>query len=193
MPLPTSQPKLIPTNLYKILGAKWWQYLLSVPPNTNPILDDNPCNAKQKGPYFYLVGTFGGFKERNCIFPQGKSIFFPVVNVFATYDKNDPTSDTIAKVKKLVTENIDQASDLHASVDGVNINLDNARAQSQPFPLKVPKDNILDGPEIAGTYFAIADGYWVGLKPLSVGEHTIHFAGKVGSLSVEVLYHITVQ
>ena len=99
MPLPTSQPKLIPTNLYKILGAKWWQYLLSVPPNTNPILDDNPCNAKQKGPYFYLVGTFGGFKERNCTIPQGKSIFFPVVNVFATYDKNDPTSDTIAKVK----------------------------------------------------------------------------------------------
>ena len=189
----TSQPKLIPTNLYKILGAKWWQYLLSVPPNTNPILDDNPCNAKQKGPCFYLVGTFGGFKERNCTIPQGKSIFFPVVNVFATYDKNDPTSDTIAKVKKLVTENIDQASDLHASVDGVNINLDNARAQSQPFPLKVPKDNILDGPEIAGTYLAIADGYWVGLKPLSVGEHTIHFAGKVGSFSVEVLYHITVQ
>ena len=146
----TSQPKLIPKNLYKVLGAKWWQYLLSVPPNTNPILDDNPCNAKQKGPYFYLVGTFGGFKERNCTIPQGKSIFFPVVNVFATYDKNDPTSDTIAKVKKLVTENIDQASDLHASVDGVNINLDNARAQSQPFPVKVPKDNILGGPEIAG-------------------------------------------
>ncbi len=30
--------------------------------------------------------------------------------------KNDPTSDTIAKVKKLVTDNINQASDLHASV-----------------------------------------------------------------------------
>jgi hypothetical protein len=189
----TSQPNLIPTNLYKVLSAKWWQYLLSVPPSTNPILDDNPCDAKQKGPYFYLVGTFGGSAERTCTIPQGKSIFFPVVNVFATYDKNDPTSDTIAKVKKLVTENINQASDLHASVDGVNINLDNARAQSQPFPLKVPKDNILGGPEIAGTYLAIADGYWVGLKPLSVGEHTIHFSGKVGSFSVEVTYHITVK
>jgi hypothetical protein len=189
----TAQPKLLPLSLYKTLSAKWWQYLLSVPPSTNPILDDNPCDAKQKGAFFYLVGTFGGSAERTCTVPKGKSIFFPVVNVFATLDKNDPAFDTIAKVKKFVTDNINQASDLQASVDGVNINLDNARAQSQQFPLKVPKDNILGGPEIAGTYLAIADGYWVGLKALSVGEHTIHFAGKVGTFSVEVTYHIIVQ
>ena len=190
----TSQPQLIPTSLYKVLGAKWWQYLLSVPPSTNPILDDNPCDSQQKGPFFYLVGTFGGSAERNCTIHQGKSIFFPVVNVFATFDKNDPAVDTIAKLRKFVTDNINQAHDLQASLDGVNINLDNARAQSSPFPLKVPKDNILGGPEIAGTYLAIADGYWVGLKPLSVGEHTIHFFGKLQNSDIgPVTYHITIK
>jgi len=190
----TSQPNLIPTNLYKVLAAKWWQYLVSVPPSTNPILDNNSCDAKQKGAVFYLVGTFGGSAERNCTIPQGKTIFFPVVNYFATLDKNDPHVDTIAHLRKNVTDNINQAHDLQAKLDGININLENARAQSQPFPLRVPKDNIFGPPDIAGTYLAISDGYWVGLKPLSVGQHTIHFFGKLQNSDIgPVTYHITVK
>jgi hypothetical protein len=52
-----------------------------------------------------------------------------------------------------------------------------------------------------GTTQGISDGYWVMLKPLPVGDHTIHIAGSVvnyaeGTLSNfanEVTYHIKVQ
>jgi hypothetical protein len=189
----TSQPELISTKQYQILSAKWWKYLISVPPSTNPILG-GPCDAQQKGPVFYLVGTFGGSAERSCTIPQGKVIFFPVINTFATVDKNDPNFNTIDKTKTAIKESIDKATDLQVSVDGVNINLDNARAQSPPFSVKVPRDNVLGPPEIAGTYpLAFSDGYWVGLEPLDPGEHTIHFAGTGDGFSLEVTYHITVQ
>lgn len=184
-------PNLFPPSVNKALSAKWWQWLFSIPPNTNPILDDNPCNVKQSGSFFYLVGTFGGSADRNCTIPQGKAIFFPIVNIVATLDKNDPAFDTIAEVKKAVADFINGATDLQASVDGVDINLNKLRAQSPPFKFKVGEENLLGAP--AGTYTAVSDGYWIALHPLSVGEHTIHFSGKIGDFSVNVTYHITVK
>jgi hypothetical protein len=187
----SGQPKLFPPSVNKSLSVKWWQWLLSIPPGNNPILDNNPCDVKQSGPFFYLVGTFGGSAERNCTIPQGKAIFFPVINVVATLDKNDPAFDTIAEVKKAVADFINGATDLQVTVDGTDIKLSKLRVQSQVFKFKVGEDNILGAP--AGTYAAVSDGYWVALHPLSVGEHTIHFAGKIGDFSVDVTYHITVQ
>jgi hypothetical protein len=185
------QPDLFPPKVNKNLSVKWWQWLFSIPPDDNPILNDNPCNVKQSGPFFYLVGTFGGSAERTCSIPEGKAIFFPVINVVATLDENDPAFDTIAEVKKAVKDYIDQATGLKATVDGTDINLDNLRVQSQQFKFRVGEDNILGAP--AGTYVAVSDGYWIALKPLSVGEHTIQFSGNVGDFSVDVTYHIIVQ
>jgi hypothetical protein len=189
-----ASPSLFPSSVNKALSAKWWQWLFSIPPKTNPILDDNPCNLKQSGSFFYLVGTFGGSADRNCTIPKNKAIFFPIINIVATFDKNDPNFDTIAKVKKAVSDYIDGATDLKASVDGVSIkNIDGLRAQSPAFKLKVPSDNIGGFPP--GTYVAVSDGFWVALKPFSIGEHTIHFSGKVPSANfdLDVTYHITVK
>ncbi len=74
---PTSQPNLIPKNSTKVLGAKWWQYLLSVPPGPNPILDDNPCNAKLKGAVFYLVGTIRWFSGEKLHDSTRENNFLP--------------------------------------------------------------------------------------------------------------------
>jgi hypothetical protein len=200
----SSGPQTFPSGQNKKLSAQWWQWVLPIPPAINPLFDDNPCNVRQSGPFFFLAGTTGGEKvERTCTIPEGKSIFFPVVNFFQTVDKaipakppNNTPFNTVGEVRKLVTENIDQAHNLHASVDGVNINLDNARAQSPPFLFTLGDDNIFKAP--AGTYRALSDGYWVALKPLSVGEHEISFSGEgvdpLGNpFSVDVTYHITVK
>jgi hypothetical protein len=143
---------------------------------------------------FCLVGTFGGSADRNCTIPKNKAIFFPIINIVATFDKNDPNFDTIDKVKKAASDFINGATDLQASVDGVSIkNINNLRAQSPPFKLKVPADNIGGFPP--DTYIAVSDGFWVALKPLSVGEHTIHFAGNIPeqNFSIDVTYHLTVK
>jgi len=192
-------------GLNKKLSAQWWQWVLPIPPANNPLVDDDaPCGVAQSGPFFFLVGTQGGSADRTCTIPEGKSIFFPVINFFQTIDKvvpakgtaNSPTN-TPGEVRKLTIGNIDQAHNLQASVDGVSINLDKARAKSPPFLFTLGDDNIFVGPAIgvpAGTYRALSDGYWVALKPLSVGEHTIEFSGEgAGGFSLHVVYHITVK
>jgi hypothetical protein len=181
----STDPRLFPSSVNKALSVKWWTWLFSIPQSSNPITDDNPCDVKQKGLFFYLVGTFGGSAERNCTIQKNKAIFFPIVNVIATLDPT-PEFNTIDKLKIAAAGFIDQATDLQASVDGVEIkDLKSLRAQSPPFKVKdnFTPDGILTG---------VSDGYWVPLKPLSVGEHTIHFAAK-GPVDLDVTYHITVK
>ena len=201
----SSAPQALSPGLNKKLSAQWWQWVLPIPPANNPLVDDDaPCGVAQSGPFFFLVGTQGGSAERTCTIPEGKSIFFPVINFFQTIDKvvpakgtaNSPTN-TPGEVRKLAIGNIDQAHNLQASVDGVSINLDKARAKSPPFLFTLGDDNIFGGPANgapAGTYRALSDGYWVALKPLSVGEHTIEFSGEgADGFSLHVVYHITVK
>ncbi len=180
--------RLLSPSLNKVVSVQWWKWLLSIPESSNPIIDDHPCNVKQKGSFFYLVGTFGGAAERNCTIPKDKAIFFPIVNVIATLDPT-PEFNTINKLKKQAALYIDQATDLKASVDGVDIkNIQSLRAQSPPFQVKddLTPDGVLTG---------VSDGYWVPLKPLSVGEHLIHFAAKVPAFNfeTEVTYHVTIK
>jgi hypothetical protein len=187
----TNQPQLYPPNNNKSLGIKWWQWLFSIPKDKNPILDNNACDVKQSGPFFYLVGlSSSGSIERTCTIPQGKIIFFPVVNTFQTLEDND-NFDTVAEVRKAVTDIINKASNLHASVDGANIKLDNLRAQSALFPLRIPENNYLGAPP--DIYYTVTDGYWVGLKPLSVGKHEIAFSGEIPGVKLDVKYHITIR
>ncbi len=45
---------------------------------------------------------------------------------------------------------------------------------------------------------AVADGYWIGLKPLPAGEHTIVFQAIVGDplapdFDLKLTYHLTVK
>jgi hypothetical protein len=73
----------------------------------------------------------------------------------------------------------DHVTTLMASVDGVSIlNLQGYRIQSPPFNFTLSYNNILGMPANTTTE-AVADGYWVFLKPLSPGVHKIIFKGEV--------------
>ena len=60
--------------------AEWWKWSLSLPKDQNPITDPTGENAShnQRGPVWFLAGTFGGVAERTCDIPAGKAIFFPI-------------------------------------------------------------------------------------------------------------------
>lgn len=69
-------------------SARWWQWVLSIPPNSNPVLDGlqntpphgNHCAQGQSDPVWLLPGTFGGTAVRTCTVPLGRSLFFPIFN-----------------------------------------------------------------------------------------------------------------
>jgi hypothetical protein len=189
------KPHLLTPYLNKILGAKWWQWALEIPTPINPLIDANPCNVNQHGYFFFLAGTTGGAAvERSCTIPKGKAIFFPVYTFFQTIEANNPNLDTIPEIKQAVINNVNQATNLKASVDGTNIKVDSKlRALTRIFEFTLPADNIYNEPNL-GPYTTVADGYWVGLNPLKAGNHEISFsANGPGGFRTDVTYHIKVQ
>jgi hypothetical protein len=183
------------------LTSQWWQWVLSIPPADNPLLDPTgeKCQAGDMGDIFFLVGTLGGSAERECTISEGQEILIPIINTICL-DKPggfedpgvfDPPRGRPGSCQEDVVSFIDQASNLELTIDGVSIeNLQDFRVLSNPFPVKPPEDNLFGVP--SGTYPGISDGYWVVVESLPAGEHTIHFAGQAPGLTVDVTYHLTV-
>ena len=40
---------------------------------------------------------------------------------------------------------------------------------------------------------AVADGYYLMLKPLSPGVHTLHFVGTIPGFSLDITYHLRID
>lgn len=64
------------------------------------------------------------------------------------------------------------------------------RIKADLFDLSVAKDNIFD--VRSGPTQAVADGYWIFLKPLPISEYTIHVKGEQPFYRSEVTYKINV-
>jgi hypothetical protein len=176
-------------------SAEWWQFVFSLPASENPILDTvgTACAVGQHGPVWFLVGSFGSTPVlRTCSIPEGEALFFPVVN---QADIN-VAAQTVRELRAEIAPCGDAANALVAEVDGEPIeNLQKSRVKSVPFEITVPQDGLLD----PGTYSpAVGDGYYVMLKPLSRGNHTIHFSGqepagqKCSAVDVDITYVLTV-
>ena len=57
-------------------------------------------------------------------------------------------------------------------IDGKDVeNVDQYRFTTDFYNMTFPKDNMFSVP--AGTFRSLLDGWWLMLKPLPVGEHTI--------------------
>jgi hypothetical protein len=65
---------------------EWWQWALSIPSATNPILDSNGnrCALGQRGNLWFLAGSTGGKTERHCTLPAGSRVLIPLHNSFCS-------------------------------------------------------------------------------------------------------------
>jgi hypothetical protein len=182
-------------------GAAWWQWALGQPTAVNPVLDTTGrfAGVGQSGLVWFLAGTFGGPATRTCTVPEGKMLFFPVVNTIlgaGVFDCNPSVPGVPCDVPVLqgkAKAAIDKVTHLEVKVDGVSVEdlFSYSAASPHPFSLKLPDGNVLGLP--AGTYVPqVCDGYWLMLAPLSHGKHTIHFKSE-GYASVDVTYYLTVQ
>ena len=185
-------------NTYGEWSSRWWQWLLSIPAATNPNLDPTGanCGEGQAGPVWFLAGTFGGSFTRTCTVPSGKALFFPILNTAfgqGVGDCTGPSDCDVTALRGLAAAAEDNPTTLMVSIDGHNVNdLSQFRVTSPVFNYFLPADNILG--ISSGTYGPlVSDGYWLLLKPLSTGAHTIHFKGISNSgFETEVTYNLTV-
>jgi hypothetical protein len=188
------------------LSAKWRQWVLSIPVSENPLLDETgeKCHVGQQGPEWFLVGNFaGGQTTRTCTVPEGKVLFFPLINSLYIDTPNvcgQGPSIPVEELRATIASHIDGATELSVEVDGKPI-ADLRRVQSKVFTVTLPEENVFDeqcaewGGVPAGVYSpAVDDGYYVRLSPLAVGDHTLRIRSKNPSMNftLDVTYKLTV-
>jgi hypothetical protein len=197
-------------------SAQWVQFVISFPQAENPLDDVSGarCFIGQNGPVWFLMGTsntFSGPATRKCTIPEGTALFFPLVNLSDINTNPPPTAQPVRELRAEIAGCIDHAYNLSVEIDGVVIPakelLDHARVRSTPFAVVLPPAGLPTIPPTPpGIYSpAVSDGYYVMLRPLSVGTHTLHFTGvspgctysQTGfvapGVSVDVTYNLTIE
>jgi hypothetical protein len=167
--------------------VKFWQWLLSINKDKNPITDQTGryCGEGQNSSsaVFFLSFSTSGGAVRSCNIPMGKFIMIPVNVVecsFAEFKvKTEGELHTCARE--------DESSNPIAflSVDGKQITkLLDYRIHSRAFDINLPKDSVID---VSGHTRAVSDGYWILLQPLKLGMHNIHFKASLTNPTTNIL------
>jgi hypothetical protein len=203
----TGNRVLAQADNFKDLSAEWWQWALSIPEPDNPLVDSTgeKCAVGEHGNVWFLAGAFfGGVAERTCSVPEGKEIYFPVINS-VNFDAPNvcgqgAESIPVEELRATSAAFIGGATDLSVSLDETPIR-SLRRTQTKVFQLALPPQNLFDGVCAAfgglpaGIYSpAVDDGVYVKLDHLPLGDHDLHFlaANPAAGFALDVKYHLTV-
>lgn len=188
-------------------SVKWWQWIMKIAKNQNPTLDESGknCNVNQENNnVWFLAGRSApGKSERNCEIPSEMSIFLPLNNYECNFWEN-PDIKTIDELLSCPSISLGPADSiiLKLKIDDKEIDqkeLKKYRFATSDFQISIPKDDIFGIKEFGNTT-ASSDGYWVMIKPLSSGKHTISFfGGALGNIQDptiwwnEITYNLVVK
>jgi hypothetical protein len=178
--------------------VKWWQWALSMPKAINPLCDKTGenTNSKQPADVWFLAGRFGSedswFPKRRCIIPYGRPILFPILNCEAN-PLEYPQLKTDQDIINHVRNDVDTIVRKECFVNDEKLPPVRVRSDPVLFQVNISQD-LFDIPR-SGETMAAADGYWVFLKPLRVGEYHIRFEGacEEGRLKSGAEYQIKVE
>lgn len=206
-----ANPKVFPPKAhmydysYAEWSARWWKWALELPPVANHPFNDDPgfdVTMGQSGEVWFLAAPFGTV-VRTCTIPADKALFVAIINAEASdlEGLGNNEADQITNAHYLASHIITAA--LNFTVDG-NV-IDNISSSylfvSPQFSFVAPTPWYFGATGGNGT--AVGDGYYVMVKPLSSGQHTIHFGGEFLftlandgfdlDLPLDMTYHLTVQ
>jgi hypothetical protein len=199
-------PGIIPPNAnygghsYGEWGAQFWKTLFAIPvvDGDHPYLSGGALDAGQGMVFLTASGNGATF---NVTIEPGSALFFPIINAECSVLEPEPFhGDDEAELRACANHHIDHTSGLLATIDGVPVsNLAAYRFESPLFEFALPEDNLfaffgLDAP--AGTTSPAVDaGYYLLLKPLPPGLHTIHIESAFDELGVTFnnTFNITVE
>jgi hypothetical protein len=180
--------------------VEWWRWILGIPKRVNPVVDSSgeyTTMNQQNRDVFFLAGKLaeedGILPERSCNVSVRKSILVPVINCEANlleYPELKTDMGIINHVK-----NDEDTIVLHECyLDGKEITAERISSGHELFEVKLVEDNLFDVGG-GGITRASVDGYWVFLKPLPRGKHTISFQGscEMGRLHSGAIYRINVD
>lgn len=179
--------------------VQWWRWALAIPKSVNPIVDGTGIHAgldQQNEHVSFLAGKLASgdrtLPNRYCTVSSEKSILFPVINCESN-QLEDPELRTDQDIIDRVKKDEDTIIKKECYVDGKNIAAQRVKSDPIIFELNIVEDNLFDVK--GGSTHASADGYWVFLEPLPVGNHKIYFEGscEYGTLNSGAIYHLEVR
>lgn len=205
-------PSIIPPNArfqglsYSQWSANWWKWFLEFPLDGHPGFGcPDSISERQSGNVWFLNS---GPPECTGTLPAGTALFFPIVDVECS-SLEPPESgfhgDSEAEQRscaKFWADHIVEAS-LFCEIDGVPAtNLSRYRFDSPQISFNAPTPWVFG--EVGGQGTAVGDGYYLLLRPLSHGQHTIRFGGAFhfsiaegddfdADIAFDSTYHVTVQ
>lgn len=196
---------------YSRLTALWWKWVMALPTAENPTFDETggdalngqECGIGPGDKYIFLAGVFStNTVTRTVTRPVGKDLFFPVVNNEWNFVEA-PQFDTVLELRAYAKEGIDSAVDLHASLDGVPLEM--MRVRTPVFFFILPEEDSLFAtwglPVVSGRIRpVVGDGYWVHIPALPRGHYVINFGatfpngpGSEDDFILDITYELTVQ
>lgn len=151
------------------LTARWWQWAdhQAIAPYLDP--DGRLCELGQEGSVWFLAGTDGSFNaRRECVVPAKRHILMPIINMRSSGvgTRNGRMTRPCASLQDEAAVNNEKLGSAIVLIDGVRVS-DVARYRVRSdgcFPIRANDDT---APRVA------ADGYWLLIKPLPPGRHTI--------------------
>jgi hypothetical protein len=187
---------------YKDWVIRWWEWDIAIPtpehPNTNYTQEKCGIGQDPNSPVWFLALPFGEeqLAERTCSIPKDKAIISGLLSGECDYSDSRLTTDD--QVKQCASEGDDYGT-IQVLLDGVDLKYDmkQNRVMSDFFNITLPENNFFSAP--VGTFRAVAEGFYLFLKPLTPGEHELKY--KVSVLNPtkteynyfqEVTYHLNI-
>lgn len=174
-------------------AIEWWKWIFSIPKKNSPLLDSTGENGSinQSGPVWFLAGTSGGSAERSCTIPAGKSVMFPIINVECNSIKDRTDGEGLIKC---ASSDVDTIKTFGASINGTKIpRPERYRVCTPVFSVLLPAGNII-GVE-PGQMQVVSDGYYLLLRPMQTGIHSVQFGGSclAGTIRVSSTWQLNIE
>jgi hypothetical protein len=146
------------------------------------------CTARQEGEVWFLALSDGTQPvQRACVVPAGKTLFVPIVSTMERSGNREPDCESMARIAADAISH--RVSGLSMTIDGQAVdNLASHRvATRECFALglrQVPR---------SAARTAVADGYYVMVRPLAVGAHAIAVGARFGGAALSTTYRLDVR
>ena len=151
---------------------RWWRWAETQPVEPYRDPDGRFCDLGQDGPVWFLAGTDGSFTAtRHCIVPENTHLLVPVINMIYLQGRN--RTQPCGELQAYAALNNDQLASAVVMLDGQplgDLRLHRVRSEGC-FRMR-------EGDE--QSRLAAADGYWLMLKPLPRGPHTLVVGANYG-------------
>jgi hypothetical protein len=184
---------------YSEWAAAWWQWALTIPVSSNPVLDltGEHCAENQSDHVWFLAGAFNAGEPvtRECTIPAGQALVLPLINFAYFAFPEDPPETRTEEFARAQVACAEEATFALVEIDGVPVR-DPGRyfEQSVVFEVVLQEDNLFGFPAGFTLSPSVDAGYYLFLTPLPPGEHTIHWQVTSGcGFGQDITYHLTVR